>query len=81
MARSTRDHVRLKFEADGPEVPGAISRFRLDKVTEHQYQAREGGRWIFESADRETLAGDLSREAVAALIADAADWLSYVERG
>lgn len=81
-----RDKIGLKFEADGPEKPGAIEKFQLVRETTHEGRRREGEMWRMQSEpgkpgyQREVLAEGISRSELAALISDGADWLSYIEK-
>jgi hypothetical protein len=73
--------VTYKFEPEGDEKPGAIHSFQLVREVDHQTRRHERERWQSDMSQhkREVVADGITRTQMAALIADAADWLSYVE--
>lgn len=80
-----RTKADLKFEADGPEKPGPVETFQLVRETIHQSRRSDREAWRQHTSpgkpgyNREVLADGLTRGQVARLIADGADWLSYIE--
>ena len=78
-----RTKLALKFEPEGPDQPGAIHSFQLVLERYHQVRRHDRERWQ-EDTDkftREVVAEGITRRMVAALVADGADWLAYVEGG
>jgi response regulator of citrate/malate metabolism len=82
-----RVKVTYKFEPDEVERPGQpVKRFKLVQELEHQTRRSEREIWRMDtdktpSHARNDLATGLSRSTLSALIADAADWLTYIEEG
>jgi hypothetical protein len=82
MYRTLRE---LKFEPEGPEVPGAIKSFRLELRTTRQSRRTPRENWQQDTSVpmpahvRTPLAEGLSRRELSELIAEAADWLAYIE--
>lgn len=72
-----RLHIELKFEAEGSASPP--SHFRLDEWTTPEKQdSRTVTGWARDGRPEvTTLKTGITRRQLAALIADAADWLSY----
>lgn len=79
-----RTQVELKIEPDGPEKPGAIETFRLERHITRQVRRSDRETWLGDSGTpdwhkREDLITGITRSQLADLIAEAADWLSYIE--
>lgn len=76
-----RTKVTLKFDADGPEEPGPVKRYRLVRQTEPQTRRSDREHWQtdFSRYTHEVVQDGITRGQLAALIADAAEWLSYTE--
>lgn len=80
-----RTKVEVRFVPTGEEEPGPVKQFRLERSSTKQARRSEREIWRDDvTADnyhtREVME-DLTRAHLVALIADAADWLAYVEEG
>jgi hypothetical protein len=78
-----RTKVEFKFEPEGDEKPGPIGSFQLVRTEDHETRRSERERWHTDVSryKREVVADGITRRQMAALITDAADWLSYIEPG
>lgn len=76
-----RTKVTFKFEAEDDEKPGPIESFQLVRDEDHQVRRSDREMWRTDPAKykREVVADGITRRHMSALIADAAEWLSYVE--
>ena len=80
-----RDKAEIKIEPDeGHDTRGAIQKFKIQRVTSKESRRSERERWALDTSatpyvTHEDIATGLTRGQLAKLVADAADWLSYIE--
>jgi hypothetical protein len=76
-----RTRTEIRFEPEGPEVPGPIASFRLAQIEHDEIRPVAGrGAWHQDEWSRSTvLASGLTRRQVSQIVADGADWLAYLE--